>query len=623
MSFSISRRQFLQGTAAIAAIFPFSAAFGKSATAATITSVGEDILEQLWQTKFLEETENLVRIPTYLDPSQSTSNLEQVQSLLYQWADEFNTTELTQLKLEPFEWKKTVPVEDTEKEYWLFGLRIGSSNPARTVAMICHLDTVPPGEEIEGWEPFEPKIEKKEYVGKVQDFLVGRGTIDDKGPAISAFIVARAVAKHFDGTNQLNDMAVEIFFDTSEESDMATPHYLDDEEKLIRNPDFGIVYDAQWVVRAEKGCERPVFAVNSTGAPQGSLWIESLRTAPQSATNQIPDWAEAVIKGDPEALTAFCSQVETQYSEHLFDDPEYRRATLQTPVPCEDGVVLRTLVAGAQHGSAPDENREDGANPLVSLANFLADLVSDGTLAVNAVGTMAEFIQWMWGTRVFGENHDLLEAHDQVFLQGNGTTYAVTKFETDTTTGTASLEIDIRYAIPHHEQGWDGQTEGLLPGNQSKFPSIFSTLLEEFNATYPAYPPASLTSTRTVFVPDIRLPSNPNFQRVKAAYEEVTGKTCPELAVGGGTDAKGYTFLLGAGPLFSTRMGPPINYHGIGEGAPLEAIYESTKVLYNVMVKEVEAFNATDLASRLEQRRNPPTVKGKRPEAFKGHQLGF
>lgn len=628
-SFSISRRQFVQGAVALGVTLPFSTALagcdgGTSiipGEGVTTMTPGEEILQNLWQNNFLEETEALVRIRAYrgddLSEEQVVGNIGQIKQLLEDWADQFNNAELQNLRLEPFEWKKNITPEgeDQEKEYWLFGFRIGPSNPTRKVAMICHLDTVPPGQETADWQPFDPHIEEREYRGGKQNFLVGRGTIDDEGPAISAFIAARALAKQYDGTGKLDDLAVEIFFDTSEETDMATPRYLDDDE--TRNPDFGIVYDAQWCVRAEKGAERPVFVVNYSAVPPGQLWIESLQTAPSSATNQIPDWAEAQIQGDPLALKEFLDGVEAQYNSHEFDDPDYTRAKLDVSMnDAGDTVILRTLVAGAQHGSAPDENRESGANPLVSLANFLADLVSDGTLEANAIGAMTEFMKWTWGTRVFGENHEKLVASDEVFTVG--TTYALTKLTT--TEGNPQLAIDIRYATDHHSQGWDGQTEGLLPGEKSVFEGIFQELIAQFNAEHENYLPVELKETKTIFAPDIRVPSNnEDFQKVFAAYEAVMEKDCPQFAVGGGTDAKGYTYLIAAGPLFSDRVGPPINYHGIGEGAPLEDMEKSTQILYNVMVNEIEDYNSEST----EKNDGLNANIGRRPKAFKGHKFSF
>ena len=67
MSFTVSRRYFLQGLSAIAATLPFASLWPKTAIAAPKdTSPGEIILEQLLEDNFLTETEELVRITTYL-----------------------------------------------------------------------------------------------------------------------------------------------------------------------------------------------------------------------------------------------------------------------------------------------------------------------------------------------------------------------------------------------------------------------------------------------------------------------------------------------------------------------------------------------------------------------------
>ena len=538
-------------------------------------------LEQLWADRFMTETTELVRIKTYrggaLDERQVLANLGAIKTRLLQWTDEFNQT-LQHNRIQPFEWKKTIAGQD----YWLFGLRLGSGN--YKAAMITHLDTVPPG--AADWQPFEPRIESREYLGETQDFLVGRGTIDDKGPAISALIVLRSLAKQYDGSEALNKATIELIFDTAEETDMATPHYLQDVG--AEAPDFGIVFDAFWCVRAEKGIERPVFTI-ARGEPHegGTLWIESLASAP-GPTNQIPDYAEAVIKAsDPDILQRFYSTVAERYREHVFDDPDYRRAELDPPQLQNGAVRLITHVAGAQHGSAPQENRAQGANPLVSLANFLADLVAQGQLDNNAMAAMATFIHWTWGTQVFGENHpELLQAHDEVFEQGNGTTYAVTKLVA--AEESVELSIDIRYALAHHSTRWDGKTEGLLPG-PSRFKDIFTALIADFNQQHSAYP-VSFNSA-TAFGPDVRLPSNAQFSRVNQAYKTVMGEDCPFMGIGGGTDAKGHPELLAVGSLFAPELGPPINFHGINEGAPLEHLKRSTQILYHAVKNEIEHAN--------------------------------
>lgn len=534
-----------------------------------------------------------------LSEAQVVANLQQIQTELLRQVEQFNQTQKVH-KLTPFEWKKTI----NGQEYWLFGVRVGSG--PRRVALSSHLDTVAPGNQ-EGWEPFKLVKEQRTYLGKEQEFYVGRGAIDDKGPALIALNVLKAVARQYDGDSRLDRLTLEVIFDTSEETDMSMHHYLED--KPEENPDLGVIFDAMWCIRAEKGLERPVFTIQRRATPPepgpgapARVWIESLDT-PKGPANQIPDSATAVIRSDsPEALQRFAQQVEALYLGHGFDDPAYRKAplTVDTSGLADNRLVLKTSVIGAQHGSAPDENRREGANPLVSLTNFLSAMVGSH-LERNELSEMSRFITWSWGTQVLGEHHpDLLLRHDQVFPEGKGTTYAVTRFYSNPAGApgiAARVEIDIRYALGHHSVAWDGKTEGLVGGktSPSRFQEIFAELLRRFPAE-PGY--AIGFQTTNFFPPDVRLPESDAFRSVSRAFEKVLGEPCPARAIGGGTDAKGNTNLIAAGALFTENMGPPINYHGFNEGAPVEDLRKSADILYGLLADEVTGAAKSSSSAR-------------------------
>lgn len=58
---------------------------------------------------------------------------------------------------------------------------------------------------------------------------------------------------------------------------------------------------------------------------------------------------------------------------------------------------------------------------------------------------MTQFIAWGVGTQVFDENHPpLLERSDDVFEEGNETSYALTKLVVEGSS--IALSMDIRYA---------------------------------------------------------------------------------------------------------------------------------------------------------------------------------
>ena len=549
--------------------------------------LSHEVIDSVFDEHFLPEAEHLIRLQTWrrsnatdADEQGVIENLRQVYDYLQDRATAFNKGQKT-LMLRPFEWDepKSGTPEDTGSRHWLFGFRLGSGE--EKVSIITHVDTVGPGDF--SWKPFEPRVELREYQGEKTPFLIGRGAIDDKGPAIVVFSVLRAIAKRFDESDELDGLVVEILFDTSEETNMATPHYLKDQNEI--SPSFGIALDALWTVRAEKGGESPVFSIarkaNNTG-----IWIEDINTS-DGPINQIPNSAVATIASDaPDNLIQFEAEVKSLYEGYAFDDPNYRKAELFVSRE-NNKVLLKTTVSGAQHGSVPMENRENGANPLVSLTNFLAYLVEDGTLSKNGIGEMCTFAKWGWGTHVFGEDHsDLLERHDDVYTKGNGTTYALTKIVTDERA--VKLGLDIRYAIGHNSVQWDGKTEGLLQG-ESIFPHVFTQLVSRFNSIYPDVDISFKTRNRCT--PDIRDPGNSRFAKLRAAFEKVMGKDVPFPlhAIGGGTDTKGHPELLAAGPLFSGDIGPPVNLHGVNEGVPIKDLRNSARILYHLLVEEIMA----------------------------------
>ena len=536
------------------------------------------IIDRLIEENLFQELSEFVAIQTYrggaFSEDQVVNHLGKIRDSLATKVEEFNLGQKTH-KLELFEWKQPVG-----HEYWLFGFRLGSG--PHKIAVCCHLDTVPPGDDS-SWNPFELVREQRDYMGKAsQDFYVGRGSIDDKGPAVVAFNVLKAVARKYDGSDKLDATTVEVIFDTSEETDMAMPHYL--RAMPADSPDFGIIFDASWSVRAEKGIERPKFTVARNSGGGVGMWIDHLNT-PQGPSNQIPEFAEAVIHGDSAAeLAILAESVDVMYAEYSFDDPDYHRAEMTVDFDVVSrSLTLRTAVAGAQHGSAPQENRSGGANPVVSLANFLAGLVDQGKLASNEIGEMCRFLAWGWGTKVFGEHHpELLLRNDEVFEAGNGTTYAATRLYTRP--DLVQMELDIRYAIDHHSHSWDG-SEGMLKGESSIFSEVFSQLTVAFNASA-SHPVTMETSTATP--PDIRLPENESFSTVAEAYLQVMGEPTPARAIGGGTDAKGHNTLIAAGALFTDELGPPINFHGINEGAPVEDLKNGARIIYRLFVDQIE-----------------------------------
>lgn len=196
---------------------------------------------------------------------------------------------------------------------------------------------------------------------------------------------------------------------------------------------------------------------------------------------------------------------------------------------------------------------------------------------------MCKFIRWSFGTKVFGEhNPDLLYRFDTIFEEGNGTTYGLTQLTKDDY-GNIALDMDIRYAIGHHGIGWDGQT-GQIEGN-----SLFGTIFNQLVHRYQSETGGSRVEfkTYTVFGPDIRSTNDENLFKINLAYRSVIGNNCPMQAIGGATDAHGNLKLITAGSLFTDNLGPPVNYHGLDEGAPIIDLEYSGKILLHLLCQEL------------------------------------
>ncbi len=530
--------------------------------------------------QIIQRTCDLIKIKTYRgdDNPDVIENLEIIRRDYFQpWVDAFNDGSVH--KLESFDW------QSEDEKYRVFGWKAGIGD--RKISIISHLDTVGPGNN--DWQPFNPRVEVRLYNNAPVEFLVGRGSIDDKGPAVTAFEVLTQTLTSLQAQS-LDNVTLELLLDTSEETDMSTPQYYEahPEEK----PELGVVFDAFWCIRAEKGIDRPKFTVaaDAVSTPLAdSLHITQLVSA-EGPVNMIPTSAEATIIGNSNALNIFADNVEAWYQAYRFDDINYRPAELEVTHNA-DSVVLKTLVASAQHGSAPTENRVNGANPVVALTNFLAGLVDNGTLANNPAGELSRFVRWAFGTYTMGETHpDLLERFDTIFNKGNGTTYGLTTLKTEEDSS-ASLEIDIRYAIGHHSKGWDG-SEGKLEGD-SLFKSVFEQLVTNYrNDAGGAEVMVSFTPLENggAIGPDISNPRSTNLFKINTAYRAAMGTNCPMFAIGGGTDAKGHPELVAAGPLFTENMGPPVNFHGLDEGAPLIDLESSARILMHLFKQEASTL---------------------------------
>jgi len=155
---------------------------------------------------------------------------------------------------------------------------LGEGSTRDALAILAHLDVVPVGD---GWtyDPFEAKREN----GKIY----GRGTSDDKGPAVAALFAMRAVKEAGIPLRR----KVRLILGCDEECGSADMAYY---KKVTEMPRSGFSPDADYpVINIEKGGVH--LRLSGETSPEG-LQVLSMRVGER--TNVIPGFASALVEGD-------------------------------------------------------------------------------------------------------------------------------------------------------------------------------------------------------------------------------------------------------------------------------------------------------------------------------------
>ena len=265
---------------------------------------------------------------------------------------------------------------------------------AEMVGVLVHLDVVPAGG---GWSEAEP------FSGEIKDGRIyGRGTMDDKGPAVASVYALAALR---DAGVKLT-RRIRIIFGTSEEvgcDDIAW--YVEHGGEL---PVIGFTPDAEYpVINGEKGIIDATYVktLHQTGA------YRLLKLEGGTASNISPAHAVAEIACPADAAAKIA-------------------ADKVTVTPIEGGI--RVEAAGVSvHGSTP----ELGENAVGRLAQALAQLPFEGD-AADCIAFLADRI----GMECHGESLGLAMRDDLGPLTFN---LGVMKLKDDA----LSLSFTIRYPV--------------------------------------------------------------------------------------------------------------------------------------------------------------------------------
>lgn len=205
------------------------------------------------------------------------------------------------------------------------------------IGVLGHVDVVPAGD---GWSvpPFEGRI--------VGSKMIGRGTIDDKGPTMAAWMAMKLVK---DSGIPL-ERRIRLIIGTDEESGFrCVRRYFETEEM----PTLGFAPDADFpIINAEKGIAGVELSQPATNEATSLEFFHS-----GERTNMVPDEANAF-------LDVALSEIEQSFHQFL------RSHNLKGKAQDVNGKTSLLVTGKSAHAMEPDH----GINAALKLAEFLKTL---------------------------------------------------------------------------------------------------------------------------------------------------------------------------------------------------------------------------------------------------------
>lgn len=220
------------------------------------------------------------------------------------------------------------------------------------IGIVGHLDVVPEGD---GWD-FEP------YGGEIADgYVLGRGTMDDKGPVIASFYAMKALKQcGFEPAK-----TVRLILGLDEETNWkGMQYYL---ERTPDLPDAGFTPDGDFpVIRGEKGIL--TFDIIAKFPKSRGKGLELTSLTGGTVHNAVPDFAKAVVSDTAGGGYDLIRETVAGCREKYGWDISCRGV----------GRSLEISVRGkSAHAAKPDQ----GVNAISILMDFLSRLtfLNDGT----------------------------------------------------------------------------------------------------------------------------------------------------------------------------------------------------------------------------------------------------
>ncbi|HHV25839.1 dipeptidase PepV [Anaerosalibacter bizertensis] len=354
-----------------------------------------------------------------------------------------------------------------------------------TIGILVHLDVVPEGD---GWT-YPP------YSGEIHDGKIfGRGTLDDKGPAIASLYAMKALKE----ANVSLNKKIRIIFGTNEETGWGCMKYYFEHEKA---PDMAFTPDADFpVIHGEKGIIAFDLVKKIENNSCGDISIKSIKGG--NAVNMVPDYCEAILEVK-----------DMDYIENKLKNFKEKN-DYDISIEEKDGIVKVIAKGSSAHGSTP----EKGENAITYLMLFLGEILDCNCDICDFIKIYNEKIALKHNGEGIGCGFE-----DEVSGKLNFNPGVI-----KTEDGKITLSINIRYPIK-------SSSEEVYNGIRKELEGTGIELIEDDDEMKPIYVPKN----------------DPLVEKLMKVYKEETGDLDSEpITIGGGTYARAMDNAVAFGPVF-------------------------------------------------------------------------
>lgn len=378
------------------------------------------------------------------------------------------------------------------------------------VGVLVHVDVVPEGD---GWTypPYDAEIHDEK--------IFGRGTLDDKGPAIAAMYAMKALKESGVKLNR----KIRIIFGTNEETNWGCMNHYFKHEKA---PDMAFTPDADFpVIHGEKGIINFDLVKKIGSKSCNNIIIKKVKGG--NAPNMVADYCEAILNVED------MEKVEQQLKSFV-EKTKY-------PLYMEkQGENIKIMAEGiSAHGANP----EKGKNAISYLMAFLQELIPNSCNIGKFINIYNEKIAFEHFGRKIGcgfeddvsgklsFNPGVIEMNDEEI----------------------KLTINVRYPIK-------SSSEEVYKGIRQELEGTGIDVIEGSKDTKPLYIPKD------------------NFlvEKLMKVYREQTGDVDSQpITIGGGTYARAMENAVAFGPAFP---GQEDVVHQKNEYISIEDLMKITKI---------------------------------------------